>query len=151
MKLMKLIFSCLFLTLLFTACETITDKEPRFETYINHGITACGVKDPLVNYAWLCKFIEDNKDSRDNITIYLYANVETSTENIVIDIYPNRTKEPEVSRNVYYWIKIYNCTGEQLYINDSNEIDYDSWDNFYYSGQNIVKGIIWYRKMVYPQ
>ncbi|MPM85859.1 hypothetical protein SDC9_132942 [bioreactor metagenome] len=151
MKLMKLIFSCLFFILIFTACETYTDKEPRFETYINHGITACGVKDPLVNYAWLCRFIEDNKDSRDNITIYLYANVETSTENIVIDIYPNRTKEPEVSRNVYYWIKIYSCTGEQLYINNSNIVDYESWDNFYYSGQNTVKGIIWYRRMVYPK
>ena len=151
MKHMKLIFSCLFFTLLFTACETITDKAPRFETYINHGITACGVKDPLVNYAWLGKFIEDNKDSGNNITIYLYANVETGTENIVIDIYPNRGKEPEVSRYVCYWIKIYSCSGEQLYINDSGEVDYESWDNFYDSGQNTVKGIIWYRKMVYPE
>jgi len=140
----------LIILFIFAAFGCI-DKQPQYETYNNQEITACGVKDPLTNYPWLSNFIEENKESVYNITIYLYTNIATSEDNIVIDISPNRGEHSQVSIDIYFWRKIYTCAGEQLFIIESEGIDREGWDNFFNSGNNTIKGIIWYRKIVYPE
>ena len=140
----KRIVCFLFTLFILLGC----DKEPKFENYENHEISACGIIDPLKNSQWLSEFIEKNMESTNNITIYLYSNNETKEENIVIDITPNRGENSNVSANPYFWKKVYSCSGEQLFITESGEIDYESWDNFFYSNLNNIKGIIWYRKIV---
>ncbi len=134
----------LFSLLILSGC----DKEPKFEIYENHEISACAITDPVENSRWLSDFIDNNIGSTNNITIYLYSNNETKEENIVIDITPNRGENSNVSANPYFWKKVYFCSGEQLFITESGEIDYESWDNFFYSNLNNIKGIIWYRKIV---
>ena len=140
----KRIVCFLFTLFILLGC----DKEPKFEIYENHEISACGIIDPLKNSQWLSEFIEKNMESTNNITIYLYSNSETKEENIVIDISPNGGENSNVSANPYFWKKVYSCSGVQLFITESGGIDNESWNNFFYSEQNTIKGIIWYRKIV---
>jgi hypothetical protein len=48
---------CIFFTLLlFMGCK----KEPEYEIYENHNISACGIEDPLKNIEWLTQFCNKN-------------------------------------------------------------------------------------------
>jgi hypothetical protein len=149
MKTIKLLPATLLLPMLLgmVSCEE-KDSQAQFEIYENHEITACAVKDPLKNYTWLSEFIEENRESTYNIMIYLYANAGTKEDNIVIDISPNRIGYPGVSIDIYEWKKIFSCEGDRLFVNASGGVDNESWNNFFYSGQNSVKGVLWSRLRV---
>ena len=140
----KRIVCFLFTLFILLGC----DKEPKFEIYENHEISACGIVDPLKNSEWLSDFIDKNMESTNNITIYLYSNSETEEESIIIDITPNGGEYSNVSANPYFWKKVYSCSGVQLFTTESGGINNESWNNFFYSEQNTIKGIIWYRKIV---
>lgn len=141
-------FKLSLIILFIFAAFGCNNKQPHYEIYENQEITACGIKDPLTNYPWLSNFIEENKESVDNITIYLYTNIATSEDNIVIDISPNRGEHSQVSPDWFFWKKVYSCAGEPLFIGESEGNDREGWNNFFNSGQNSIKGIIWYRKLV---
>jgi hypothetical protein len=140
----KRIVCFLFTLFILLGC----DKEPKFDIYENHKISACGIIDPLKNSQCLSEFIKKNMEPTYNITIYLYSNSETKEEKIVIDITPNRGENANVSANPYFWKKVYSCSGVQLFITESGGIDNESWNNFFNSEQNTIKGTIWYRKIV---
>lgn len=78
---LKLLFIFSFFLIFFgIGCE---DKEPQYEIYENHEISACGVEDPLVNLEWL-RTIKDeivlNKtDIHSSFNIDLYEERETKT------------------------------------------------------------------------
>ena len=140
----KRIVCFLFTLFILLGC----DKEPKFEIYENHEISACGIVDPLKNSEWLSDFIDKNMESTNNITIYLYSNSETEEESIIIDITPNGGEYSNVSANPYFWKKVYSCSGVQLFTTESGGINNESWNNFFFSEQNTIKGIIWYKKII---
>ena len=140
----KRIVCFLFTLFILLGC----DKEPKFEIYENHEISACGIVDPLKNSEWLSDFIDKNMESTNNITIYLYSNSETEEESIIIDITPNGGEYSNVSANPYFWKKVYSCSGVQLFTTESGGINNESWNNFFYSEQNTIKGIIWSKKII---
>jgi hypothetical protein len=141
-------FVLLFILAGIVACE---EKEPQYEIYENHEISACGVDDPLINLDWLDKFITENKESTYNITIHLYNNTETLEDKIVIffdiDTYTNG-KTILYPIDPYSSNQVYTCSGERLFVDDSGEINSDEWDNFFYSGKNKSQGVIWYRRRI---
>ena len=60
----------LCLLIIGTGCE----KEPKYEIYENHEISACGINDPLNNIEWLAKM---EKDPTSLVNIMLLKNTNT--------------------------------------------------------------------------
>ncbi|MFA5047218.1 MAG: hypothetical protein WC542_14935 [Paludibacter sp.] len=141
----KTIICFIFTVFILLSCE----KKPKYEIYENHEISACGINDPMKNSQWISEFIEKNMESTNNITIYLYSNSETKEENIVIDITPNGGENSNVSIDPFFWKKVYSCAGVQMFVSESEGIDREGWNHFFFSGQNSIEGIIWYSKIVY--
>ena len=148
-----LILPFLFLIIGIEACgdkEVFGDKEPQFEIYENHDISACGIDDPLRNLDWLAEFTAARNPACDsvyyswNIRIELYANIDTHEEYILIYFFPIRnlqcTEEycPEMP-DPYFTEQVYRCSGERLV---------EEWHEFVYSGKNKSQGIIWYRNRI---
>lgn len=153
MKALKLSSILLFLliTFGFTACK---DKEPEFEIYENHGISACGIEDPLVNFDWLAEYTaKDNPQTpyfssySFNISIQLYLNNETQ-ENYIVIIFDLIKPLPDgyEPMDEYSLKEIYSCTGERLFVDSTGRIDQEAWNDFFYSGKNTSQGVIWSRK-----
>ena len=59
----------LFLIMGIEGCE---DKEPQYEIYENHDISACGVEDPLENIEWLSEYCKKVKGQKDISSIHIY-------------------------------------------------------------------------------
>ena len=124
------------------------DEEPQFDIYENHEISACGLDDPLRNLDWLAEFTANYKDVAINVTIKLYANIETQEENIVM--FHNRWRYIEGTKlletmDPLYANQIYSCSGERLCVDNSGAVDSEKWGDFFYSGKNVLKEMIWYR------
>ena len=155
MKTKKLVLILPFLFLII-GIEACGDKEPRFEIYENHDISACGVDDPLRNLDWLAEFTakapisndNDNVIGRDishyNIRIELYGNIETQEEYIVFFLFSNGIIE---CRPAYlpYFHQVYSCLGERLFVDSSGSVNGEQWNDFFHSGKNESQGIIWDR------
>ncbi len=103
-KLKLLFIFSFFLIFLGTGCE---DKEPQYEIYENHEISACGVEDPLVNLEWLKRIKDEivlNKtDIHSSFNIDLYEERETKNHVILIPYSPDKK---------IYDYPVYNCSGE---------------------------------------
>ena len=143
-KKIVLVLSVLLIVLVTTGCE---NKEPQYDIYENHDISACGVNDPLRNLDWLAEFTANYKSSNINVTVHLYANIETKVENIVM--IHRRYTYHEGDRlletmDPYYADKVYSCSGECLFVDPSEEA-YEGWTEFFHSGKNESQGIIWHR------
>lgn len=135
----------------FTGCK---DKEAEYEIYENHGISACGIEDPLVNFDWLAEYTaKDNpktpyfSSSSFNIYIQLYLNNETQ-ENYIVIIFGLVKPLPDgyVPMDEYSLKEIYSCTGKRLFVDSNGRVDQEAWNDFFYSGKNTSQGIIWSRK-----
>lgn len=131
-------------------CENELEKEPQFEIYENHDISACGTDDPLRNFDWLAEFTANYESDVINVTVYLYANVETSEEYIVM-IHRRYTYEEDGALlstiPPQYSDQVYSCSGERLFVDSSGEAT-EGWDEFFYSEKNQSQGIIWYRARI---
>jgi len=141
----NLIITALLFVLALAGCEKKAEA-PQYEIYENHNISACGVDDPLRNLDWLAEFTANYKDEAINVTIYLYANIETKEENIVMMYRLYTYSIPGGSLETmdpHFADQVYSCSGERLFV-DSSEEHYKEWDDYFYSGKNESKGIIWY-------
>ena len=140
----RLIIPFLFLIMGMGACNN--DKEPQFEIYENHEITACGVEDPLRNFDWLTEWTEKNKKVSESfdIRVELYGNIESQEEFIVCLYTLNRVlPEGYEHPDPYDCKQVYSCSGDRLFINSSEYLQ--EWNDFFYSETNISQGIIWSR------
>ena len=78
--------------------------------YANHDITACGVKDPLVNVKWLVDKCEEIKKGKaKEVTISLLKDTVTQDNAFMIS-YHYKQKGKEM-----YSDHGYNCSGEEQY------------------------------------
>ena len=145
----NLIITALLFVLALAGCEKKAEA-PQYEIYENHNISACGVDDPLRNLDWLAEFTANYKDEAINVTIYLYANIETKEENIVMIynlyryVYGTTILDPIPPQ---YAQQVYSCSGERLFVDSSRESS-EGWNEFFYSGKNKSQGIIWYRTRI---
>jgi len=145
-----------FLFLLtITVMGACKDKEPQYEIYENHEISACGVEDPLRNLDWLAEINEKYRITNPKSAFYydarveLYSNLETHEEYVVVFIIP---KEEKLTAPAYLpnWYQIYSCSGERLFmvvIDNSEYVNGEEWNEFFYSGKNKSQGVIAYRYM----
>ena len=152
----KLIISvCLSIIIAgFSGCKKEKEeaKEPQFEIYENHEISACSVNDPLCNLEWLTEFTEKNRElgsSNWNIKIELYANLDAHEEYIVISYIPSpgyRYGDEDSANDPHLNTRVYTCSGERLFINEDIGLFNDQeWDAFFGSEKNQLQETIWYR------
>lgn len=88
------------------SCE---DKEPKYEIYKNHDISACGVEDPLLNIEWLTNYYQNylNKKNSSEVNISLYKIIDKD-EHIFALTVPSQIEH-------YYSISYRNCLGEIIF------------------------------------
>ena len=81
-----------------------------YTLYERHDITACGVKDPLVNVKWLADKCEEiKKEKCKETTIYLLKDTITQ-DNAFMIIYRYKQRGKDM-----YSGNGYNCSGEEQY------------------------------------
>lgn len=90
----------LCLLIIGTGCE----KEPKYEIYENHEISACGIKDPLNNIEWLAKM---EKDPTSLVNIMLLKNM--NTEEYYFDFIYKSNQE------AYFFSMFYDCIGDNIF------------------------------------
>ena len=87
----------------FTGCKrnyTVSEK---------HDITACGVKDPLVNLPWLAEECEKAKKAKNGETTISLLQDTVTKDNVFKLMYYYKNKGD------IYIIYGYNCSGKELY------------------------------------
>ena len=77
--------------------------------YANHDITACGVKDPLVNLPWLAEECEKAKKAKNGETTISLLQDTVTKDNVFKLMYYYKNKGD------IYIIYGYNCSGKELY------------------------------------
>ena len=105
---MKRIFlqtiSVVFVVMAVVSCT----REPTI--YANHDVTACGVKDPLVNLPWLAEECEKAKKAKNGeTTISLLQDTVTKDNAFMIRYHYKQRGKDMYSGNGY------NCSGEEQY------------------------------------
>ena len=97
-------------TLLIVCAVTVfTGCKRNYTVYERHDITACGVKDPLVNLPWLAEECEKAKKAKNGeTTISLFQDTVTK-DNVFKLMYYYKNKGD------IYIIYGYNCSGKELY------------------------------------
>ena len=85
------------------------DKEPKYEIYENHDISACGVEDPLRNIEWLAETYQELINSKDmsQSSISLYQVIDK-------DEYIFAISRPWSDEH-YFTINYRNCSGEHVF------------------------------------
>ena len=87
----------------FTGCKR------NYTVYENHDITACGVKDPLVNLPWLAEECEKAKKAKNGETTISLLQDTVTKDNVFKLMYYYKNKGD------IYIIYGYNCSGKELY------------------------------------
>ena len=103
---MKKVISTLlivFAVTVFTGCKR------NYTVYENHDITACGVKDPLVNLPWLAEECEKAKKAKNGETTISLLQDTVTKDNVFKLMYYYKNKGD------IYIIYGYNCSGKELY------------------------------------
>ena len=104
---MKRIFlqtiAVVFAVTVFTGCKK------NYTIYENHDITACGVKDPLVNLPWLAEECEKAKKAKNGETTISLLQDTVTKDNVFKLMYYYKNKGD------IYIIYGYNCSGKELY------------------------------------
>ena len=77
--------------------------------YANHDVTACGVKDPLVNLPWLAEECEKAKKAKNGETTISLLQDTVTKDNVFKLMYYYKNKGD------IYIIYGYNCSGKELY------------------------------------
>ena len=94
-----------FAVTVFTGCKR------NYTVYERHDITACGVKDPLVNLPWLAEECEKAKKAKNGETTISLLQDTVTKYNAFEIMYHYKSKD---KRNIYI-IDGYNCSGKELY------------------------------------
>ena len=103
---MKKVISTL---LIVCAVAVFTGCKKNYTIYENHDITACGVKDPLVNLPWLAEECEKAKKAKNGeTTISLLQDTVTKDNDFKLMYYYK-------NKGDIYIIYGYNCSGKELY------------------------------------
>ena len=103
---MKKVISTLlivFAVTVFTGCKR------NYTIYERHDITACGVKDPLVNLPWLAEECEKAKKAKNGETTISLLQDTVTKDNVFKLMYYYKNKGD------IYIIYGYNCSGKELY------------------------------------
>ena len=87
----------------FTGCQR------NYTVYERHDITACGVKDPLVNLPWLAEECEKAKKAKNGETTISLLQDTVTKDNVFKLMYYYKNKGD------IYIIYGYNCSGKELY------------------------------------
>ena len=103
---MKKVISTL---LIVCAVAVFTGCKKNYTIYENHDITACGVKDPLVNLPWLAEECEKAKKAKNGETTISLLQDTVTKDNVFKLMYYYKNKED------IYIIYGYNCSGKELY------------------------------------
>ena len=97
-------------TLLVVCAVTVfTGCKRGYTVYENHDITACGVKDPLVNLPWLAEECEKAKKAKNGETTISLLQDTVTKDNVFKLMYYYKNKGD------IYIIYGYNCSGKELY------------------------------------
>ena len=80
-----------------------------YTIYERHDITACGVKDPLVNLPWLAEECEKAKKAKNGETTISLLQDTVTKDNVFKLMYYYKNKGD------IYIIYGYNCSGKELY------------------------------------
>ena len=97
-------------TLLVVCAVTVfTGCKRNYTVYERHDITACGVKDPLVNLPWLAEKCEKAKKAKNGETTISLLQDTVTKDNVFKLMYYYKNKED------IYIIYGYNCSGKELY------------------------------------
>ena len=97
-------------TLLVVCTVTVfTGCKRNYTVYENHDITACGVKDPLVNFPWLAEECETAKKAKNGETTISLLQDTVTKDNVFQLMYYYKNKGD------IYIIYGYNCSGKELY------------------------------------
>ena len=103
---MKKVISALMIictVAVFTGCKR------NYTIYERHDITACGVKDPLVNLPWLAEECEKAKKAKNGETTISLLQDTVTKDNVFKLMYYYKNKGD------IYIIYGYNCSGKELY------------------------------------
>ena len=103
---MKKVISTL---LIVCAVAVFTGCKKNYIIYENHDITACGVKDPLVNLPWLAEECEKAKKAKNGETTISLLQDTVTKDNVFKLMYYYKNKGD------IYIIYGYNCSGKELY------------------------------------
>ena len=103
---MKKVISTL---LIVFAVTVLTGCKRNYTVYENHDITACGVKDPLVNLPWLAEECEKAKKAKNGETTISLLQDTVTKDNVFKLMYYYKNKGD------IYIIYGYNCSGKELY------------------------------------
>ena len=99
-------------TLLVVCTVTVfTGCKRNYTVYENHDITACGVKDPLVNLPWLAEECEKAKKAKNGETTISLLQDTVTKYNAFEIMYHYKSKD---KRNIYI-IDGYDCSGNVLF------------------------------------
>jgi len=97
-------------TLLIVCAVTVfTGCKRNYTVYERHDITACGVKDPLVNLPWLAEECEKAKKAKNGETTISLLQDTVTKDNVFKLMYYYKNKGD------IYIIYGYNCSGKELY------------------------------------
>ena len=97
-------------TLLIVCAVTVfTGCKRDYTVYERHDITACGVKDPLVNLPWLAEECEKAKKAKNGETTISLLQDTVTKDNVFQLMYYYKNKGD------IYIIYGYNCSGKELY------------------------------------
>ena len=97
-------------TLLIVCAVTVfTGCKRNYTVYERHDITACGVKDPLVNLPWLAEECEKAKKAKNGETTISLLQDTVTKDNVFQLMYYYKNKGD------IYIIYGYNCSGKELY------------------------------------
>ena len=128
------IICSLFLLFFLTGCR----KEPQYELYENHNISACGIVDPLKNLPWLKAYCSEHYNSYST-TVSIYINNTSGVNHIVIlnTSAENRDRDPSIIwRHV-----VYTCEGVGVLFNYTEGTVSEGWDAFFLENTLVAK--IW--------
>ena len=105
---MKKVISTL---LVVCALTVFTGCKRNYTVYERHDITACGVKDPLVNLPWLAEECEKAKKAKNGETTISLLQDTVTKYNAFEIMYHYKSKD---KRNIYI-IDGYDCSGNVLF------------------------------------
>ena len=98
-------------TLLIVCAVTVfTGCKRNYTVYERHDITACGVKDPLVNVKWLAEKCEEIKKGKCKETTISLLKDTVTQDNAFMIIYHYKQRGKDM-----YSGDGYNCSGKELY------------------------------------
>ena len=103
---MKKVISTLLIVFAVTA---FTGCKRNYTVYERHDITACGVKDPLLNLPWLAEECEKAKKAKNGETTISLLQDTVTKDNVFKLMYYYKNKGD------IYIIYGYNCSGKELY------------------------------------